>query len=864
MYMRIGRWCYRHRKLTVISWIVLIVAIFGSLSAVGSDFSSDPSPPDGEAADGGEVLREHFDGFGGFAGGSIVFQADQGVDDPEVRAAMEELFAIADETEGVNVTSPYEPGSFGQIATDGPLAGQLAFARIELSEDISFSESGELGDELFEARPAIDGLRVEIGGEALAGFEPPESETIGLAFAVVILIVSFGSVLAMGLPVAVALAGVGAGLGLASLLSNVVSTPDFATSIGAMIGLGVGIDYALFIVTRYREGLHVGDDPETSTVNAMDTAGRAVVFAGVTVVVSLLGLLLIGLEFVTGLGMIASVTVAVTMLASITLLPALLGFAQLKIEVTRWRGLIAAGFVSLALLGVGLGIDVMLLGIPLAFVTILVSVLVRPLRREVPRRPPKPIRESGWHRWSRQIQKRPWPFAIGGTLLLLVIALPVLGIRLGFSDEGNWAEETTTRQAYDLLAEGFGPGFNGPFVAVAEIDGPEQLEALQAVSAAVAADPGVASVTPAFPNDFENPTAAVIQIVANTAPQDQATEETVKRLRSEVVPGASEGTGVDVFVTGWVPGGIDFSDYLGERTLLFFSVVLLVSFVLLMAVFRSLLVPLKAVIMNMLSIAGAYGVVVAIFQWGWTSDVTGIEPAPIEPFIPMMMFAIVFGLSMDYEVFLLSRIKEEYERTKDAFNSVADGLAATARVISAAAAIMVVVFGSFLLEDSRIPQVFGVGLGFAVLLDATLVRMLLVPATMELLGERNWWLPGWLDRIVPQLNVEGSPGHRVMAAVPDEEPVGDSPETAAPAAAAPARVSAADLRDAVAAVGDAVGAPTAVLDRTGTPADGERDATPDTNGSHGSPDGNGSPAGDGDGRPRWVVRTRRRDEPRGR
>ena len=784
MYMQLARWCFVHRRIVAAAWVAAVLVAGVAVGIVGSDFDGAPEAPESESRDGFTILEEHFDGLGAGAAGSIVFQADQGVEDAEVRAAMEELFASTDDIEFVTVTSPYAPEGFGQISQQGELAGKVAFARVELGEEIGFTESGDVGreiqDQAEELESRIDGLRIEIGGEVLAGIEPPESELIGLAFAIVVLIVSFGSVLAMGLPIAVAVAGVGLGLMATNLASNLIGIPDFALQLGAMIGLGVGIDYALFIVTRFRESLHRDHDPQLATMAAIDTAGRAVVFAGVTVVVSLLGLLLIGLEFVAGMGVAAAITVAVTMVASTTLLPALLGFSQRNVEMTRWRGLVAAALVAVALLGAGLGIPVLLGAIPLAIVVLVAGSFVPALRREVPRRTPKPVRESGWYRWSLLIQRHPWPFAIGGTLLLLVLAVPLLSIRLGFSDEGNSPEETTTRQAYDLLSEGFGPGFNGPLIVAAEIDGPEGIPAFQGVVDAIAADPGVASVTPPFPSDLEAPEAVLARVIPTSAPQDEATEELIRRLRDDVIPAATSADGPDVSVTGFVAVSVDFSEYLGGRSFLFFGVVLSMSFVLLMAVFRSLLVPLKAVVLNMLSIAGAYGFVVAVFQWGWLGDLTGIEPAPIEPFIPMMMFAIVFGLSMDYEVFLLSRIKEEYERSGDPRNSVADGLAATARVISAAAAIMVVVFGSFLLEDGRILKVFGTGLGMAVLLDATLVRMLLVPATMELLGERNWWIPRWIDRLLPRLHVEGAPDHdaqlaAAMAELETASAAGDDP-----------------------------------------------------------------------------------------
>jgi RND superfamily putative drug exporter len=735
-------------------WVVALVVIFMSGAAIGSGFSADNETPDSDSADGFDVLDRYFGGVGAGLTGSIVFQTEAGVDDPVVVAAMSEMFSAVDELEGVDVAGPYNGSEEGRINDDRT----IGFATVFLADEIDQEEASAVGEEIVDLIPDVEGLRVEIGGDALGPFEPPESELIGIAFAVVVLILAFGSVLAMGLPIAVALFGVGSGIGLVVLISNIQTAPEFSTTLAAMIGLGVGIDYALFIVTRYREGVHRGSAPAQAMEEAMDTAGRAVIFAGSTVVVSLMGMLLIGLQFITGLAIAASTTVLMTMLASVTLLPALISLAGPRIELTRWRGLIAAGLVSIALLGVGLGIQPLMIGAPLAVIVLLAGFAVAPLKRRVPQRRRRPVRETIPYRWSRFVQSRPWTVAGAATLVLVTMTLPVFGLRFGFSDEGNWPEDTTTRQAYDLLAEGFGPGFNGPLILTAEtLDGdgrdhtvvPTLIEALRATR-------GVDSVTEPVGNDPDDPVAFTFRLVPETAPQDEATADLVRDLRDEVIPAAVAGSTLDVNVTGIVALGVDFSDYLGGRTVLFFTAVLAVSFVLLMVVFRSLLVPLKAVIMNLLSISAAYGFVVVIFQWGWFGDITQLEPAPIEPFIPMMMFAIVFGLSMDYEVFLLSRVKEEYDRTGDAVNSVADGLASTARVISAAAAIMVVVFGSFMLEENRIVQLFGMGLGIAVLLDATLVRMLLVPATMELLGDRNWWLPSRLDRILPRVRLEGA------------------------------------------------------------------------------------------------------------
>ena len=751
MFARLGSFCHRRRRLVAVGWFVALLVLGSVQGAVGSAFQDEFTLPDVESRTGFDILEEHFGGQGTGVTGTIVFRTDRGVRDPEIRTAMEGLFAKVDARDDVTVTSPYAAGGERQIAENG----RIAYAELEMPMDTPFDETLKVSEEIRAATPQIAGLQVEVGGAAFAEFAEPNSEVLGLAFAIVILIIAFGSVLAMGLPVGVALAGIGVGTILVTLLSNVLTLPDFATVLGVMIGLGVGIDYALFIVTRYRENLHIGHSIEESTAIALDTAGRAVTFAGTTVVISLLGMLTMQVSFVGGLAVGAATVVAVTVVASLTLLPALLGFAGHRLEVTRRRGLIAAGLVAVALAGVGLKVSPLLVGLPLAAVVLAASFAYAPLRKEVKAFKHRPVRETLPYRWSRFIQRRPWQMAIGGALALTLLAVPVLSMRLGFSDEGNYAEDTTTRKAYDLLAEGFGPGFNGTFILAAELPPGTDEATLKSITDSVAADRGVAFVSPAITNDPNAPDAALWRMVPRTAPQDAATTSTVNRLRNEVIPPLERQTGLDVALTGGVPVQVDFSTYLTDRLPLFFAVVLGLSFLLLMTVFRSVLVPLKAVLMNLLSLGAAYGVVVAVFQWGWLGVITGVEPAPIEPFVPMMLFAIVFGLSMDYEVFLLSRVREEWLRTGDSRTSVADGLAATARVISAAAAIMVLLFGSFLLEPDRLIKLFGLGLAVAVLLDATIIRMLLVPATMELLGDSNWWLPRWLDRILPKIHVEG-------------------------------------------------------------------------------------------------------------
>jgi RND superfamily putative drug exporter len=543
-----------------------------------------------------------------------------------------------------------------------------------------------------------------------------------------------------------------------------------------MIGLGVGIDYALFIVTRYRENLRSGMEPEAATVEAVDSSGRAVIFAGITVMISLLGLFVIGIEFVRGLAIAGATGVLMMMFAAVTLLPALLGFAGRRIEVTsRAAAISVTAFVLLMLVGVFTGLSLgvaALAGLGVAVLTMAISFTPagRALRTPLPPRHDKPREEQFWFRWSRYIQRRPWPAFIGGAAVLIVLALPLFSIRMGFGDTGNLPEEQTARRAYDMLADGFGPGSSGPLVLVSTDPAADAASAAK-VDAALSGDAAIAF---ASPGAEIAPGTWLWQAYPISSPQDEATTQLVERLRDDALPA----TGMAVMIGGFTAGSIDFSSYLGERLPLLIGAVLVLSFLLLMLVFRSVLVPLKAVIMNLLSVGAAYGVVVAIFQWGWAKDLFGIGKAgPVEAWAPMMLFAIVFGLSMDYEVFLLSRMREEFVRTGDNHIAVADGLAATARVITAAALIMVCVFGAFVLGNDRQLKLFGLGMAVAVAVDATIVRMILVPATMELLGSRNWWMPAWLDRILPRIEVEGHHPEADAAGLDDgdddDRPLGD-------------------------------------------------------------------------------------------
>ncbi len=720
MLERLARWCYRHRWRTTILWLAALVSSIALMNAAGGEYTTDFSLPGSESQEAFDLLEERFPARSGDVA-AIVFKADAGVADPGVRQTMEGVFAeVAQLDHVVEVTSPYSEQGAQQLSP----GGLIAFADVQF--DVG---TGEIPLDVIQSLIDIGdgaegpGLQVDFGGGpiAQAQFEPPGgAESIGFLAAVVILLITFGSVLAMVLPLVTAGIGIGIGLSLILLMANFINVPNFTPQVASMIGIGVGIDYALFIVTRYRQQLHEGMDPEQSIVRALTTSGRAVVFAGIIVVVSFLGILLMGFPFIEGIAVGGASAVLVTMLASITLLPALIGF-------------------------VGHNID----------------------RFHIPRlrRVETTGQRSFWFRWSRVIQRRPWTTGLVGLAVLIALTIPLFSIRLGLADAGNDPEELTTRRAYDLLSEGFGPGFNGPLILAAELAGPQDLEAFGAVSGAVQATRGVQFASPPIPNDPANPTAAIMTVYPSTSPQAVETEELVRRLRREVLPRATEGTGMEVLVGGFTAAGVDFTILSGNRLPLLIGAVILVSFLLLMVVFRSLIVPIKAAIMNLLSIGAAYGIIVAVFQWGWLADLVGIgEPGPFEAWAPMMLFTILFGLSMDYEIFLLSRIREDYNRTRDNGLSVANGVATTGRVITAAAAIMIAVFLSFVLGfDIRQIKLIGLGLAVAVLVDATIVRMVLVPATMELLGDANWWLPKWLGRLIPKVKVEAGAEETVDA-----------------------------------------------------------------------------------------------------
>jgi len=709
----IAQFCYRRRRYVLAGWVALLVSLFAASAAFGEEFTTEFKLPGSESQNALDLLEQN--GMAERTGiqGQIVFQAQQGVDDPVVRESTESLFASIDshpEIEGLEVVSPYEAGNEHQIAE----GGQIAYAELNFSDrDFGdYMDDADVIKGLRDEAAGVERLRVEFGGDIFADEPQFSSEYIGVAAAIVILLIAFGSVIAMGLPIMTALFGIGAGAALVTLSTRWLDMPEFTLQLAAMIGIGVGIDYALLIVSRYRDGLRDGLDPEQSVLLSLNTSGRAVVFAGITVVIALLGMFLMELNFVRGMSIAAILAVLMTMLAAITLLPAVLGFAGRNID-----------------------------------------------KFGLPHRKEKPgeIHRTIWWRWSRIIQAHPWPALVASAGLLLLLTVPLLSLRLGFGDAGNRPETDSSRQAYDLLSEGFGPGFNGSILVVAQgQDGPPDSGELDELASRLETTIGVDSVTE--PQVLGDSDLALINVFPDSAPQDEETTDLVHRLRNDRIPPVESETGMEVLTTGGPPGVVDFSDYIGERLPIFIGAVLALSFLLLLVVFHSIVVPLKAVLMNLLSIGAAFGAMVAVFQWGWFDFIIGQgKEGPIEAWAPMMLFAIVFGLSMDYEVFLLTRIREEYDKTGDNARAVADGLAATGRVITAAAAIMVCVFGSFVLGEQRDIKLFGFGLAFAVFIDATIVRLVLVPSAMELMGKANWWAPSWLVRYLPTIRVDGAP-----------------------------------------------------------------------------------------------------------
>jgi RND superfamily putative drug exporter len=709
---RLARFSYQRRKLVVVAWIAfMFLAVFAGQTFKGEWKTSLGGLGGTDSQEAYDLLKSEFPAQSG-EDSAFVF-GDINKDSAAVSTFLEKAAKV----EGVGFVQQ-QP----EIAPNGKIATASFTLLSDPGQDARTTAAVEELKEL--AEPLQDSGGVAFTNWRFDEMEMPASEMLGVLAAIVVLLVAFGSLLAMGLPIITALLGIGIATSLIALMARFMDTPDFTTQVASMIGIGVGIDYALFIVSRYRDALARLRPPEEAVVEAVTTAGRAVLFAGCTVMISVLGMLLMGLPFLYGMAVGTSIAVAISVAAALSLLPALLGF-------------------------IGFNID----------------------KLSVHRKNKVRTRISLWTRWADFVQRRPIPIAVIGFIVLAAASLPVFGLRLGTADASNNPEGSTTKTAYDLTAEGFGPGANGRMLIVADTSEGSPA-GLAGVADALRKVDGVVMVTDFQPSP--NGQAAIATLVASTGPQDKATESLVHHLRQDVVPAAEAGTGLDVHVGGTTALGMDFSTKIGERLPIFIGAVLLLSFLLLLMVFRSVVVPLKAVLMNLLSIGAAYGVMVAVFQWGWLGSVVGVTGGPIEAWAPMMLFAIVFGLSMDYEVFLLSSVKEEYDATGDNAHSVSAGLAVTARLITAAALIMVCVFASFVLMDLRAMKLMGLGLAVAVAVDATIVRIVLVPATMELLGNANWWLPRWLDRILPHLAVEGTPAPAGLPApAPASSPAGD-------------------------------------------------------------------------------------------
>jgi RND superfamily putative drug exporter len=711
--LRIARWTMAHRRIVVAVWIVATVGILAVSGSVGKKTASDFTLPGTGTQHAVDLLRSEFPAQAGDAD-QIVFHARTGtLDNAADRATIDETLArVARQPHVTSVTGPYAAGARA-ISPDGT----IAFATVNFDQRADVLPKASVNRVIGTAEDARSPhLQVELGGQAIEQAQQASlgfATVVGIGAAILILLISFGSFSAMGLPIVTALLGLGAGVGLITLASHVVNMPDFASELALMIGLGVGVDYALFIVTRFRENYRQnGGDVWAATEAAMNTSGRAVLFAGATVVIALLGMFALGVSILNGAAVAAAIGVVLVLVASLTLLPALLGFAGRRI------GEAGGGRAR------GGGAD--------------------------------DGRPGFWMRWVRRVQRRPAVTAIAATALMLVLAAPALGLRLASSDAGNDPANQTTRQAYDLLAKGFGPGFNGPLQVAVSLPTARDSAALARLSQALRSTPGIASVAP--PRLNSSGTAAAVIAYPTTSPQSAQTSSLVSRLRDRTIPPIERSTGARIFVGGATAAQVDFSHILASKLPLFIAVVVGLAALLLLVVFRSLVIPPQAALMNLLSIGASLGVVQAVFERGWLGGLFGVDSGPIDAFIPVIAFAIVFGLSMDYEVFLVSRVHEEWLARGDASAAVREGLARTGRVITAAAAVMVAVFGAFAISGTRVLEMFGLAMATAVFLDAIVIRLLLLPAVLELLGRATWTLPRWLDRRLPRIAIEAEPG----------------------------------------------------------------------------------------------------------
>jgi len=725
----LARWCIAHRRRVVIVWVAVAILTTVVAQGVGRQYATNFTLPGTESQRVVDLLTREFPAQSGDLD-TIVFHTSQGtVYSPQVRGAIEPLLAhVSTMPHVVGVISPYTARGALQVSRDQ----RTAFATINYDKRANLLPDAT-GKPVLAAIDAVSvpGLKIAAGGQVIEqaeGFSIGPATVVGVLAALVILLITFGSLLAAGMPLITAGLGLITGVALIGLATHITDMSNVAPELALMIGLGVGVDYALFIVTRFRESYGRLGDVQQSVIEAMDTSGRAILLAGTTVVIALLGMFATGVSFMYGLAIASVLTVLLVLLASLTVLPALLSrFGDRLVRPSRAARRRAAAGVQ-----------------------------------------PRP---SLWRRWSLMVQSRPWPLALLALLVMFAFLIPVLSLRLESSDAGNDPSNTSTHQAFNLLSQGFGQGFNGPLTVVAQLPGPGQTSSLPALHATVAATPDVGAVTP--PRVSASGKVAVMEAYPDSAPQSKATTNLVNHLRHDVLPPFEHRTGTTVLVGGFTAGSIDFSHVLSTKLPLFIGLVVVLSALLLFVIFRSLVIPVQAALMNLLSIGGALGATVLVFQDGFVAGALGIQPGPVEPWIPVLMFAVVFGLSMDYEVFLVSRVREEWVHRRDASAAVANGIAFTGRVISAAAAIMICVFLSFMLGDERVVKEFGFGLAAAVFLDALVVRCVLLPAILELLGPLTWKLPPWLDARLPRINIEGS------ARAPSEPPdldVGELPE----------------------------------------------------------------------------------------
>ncbi|MFI9625651.1 MMPL family transporter [Streptomyces sp. NPDC052042] len=708
----IARWCIRHRLVVVLFWLLSLGGAATAAGLAGSAYSDQYDVPGTEAGRAAELLKDGFTDLGGDSDTIVWHTTDSTVRATDVRQTMTRTLHAVEELPGVGaVTGPYGAAGAGQISGDGHTAyATVTFDRP--SDEISTHQAQALVDTAKAAESAH--LQVELGGPAVALTEAPGvhfGEAVGIVVAAVVLFLAFGSLAASMLPIATALVSVGTAYAGIVLLGHVMTVADFAPMLGMLIGLGVGIDYALFIVTRHRTGLRQGMPVAEAARKAVVTTGRAVVFAGATVCVALLGMLVLRLDFLNGVAIAASLTVVLTVAASVTLLPALLSFIGMRALSRRER-------VALAEHG------------------------------------PRPEHPTGFAaRWSALVERRPRLLGAVAAVVMLVLALPAFSLHPGTSDQGNNPASSTTRRAYDLMAEGFGPGVNGPLTIVAQLDGAGDRLAMDGLPTVLRATEGVASVGPVTYNGSGG--TAFVSVVPTSSPQSRDTSDLVDRLRADVLPKAEANTSLRAHVGGMTAGYDDFARTIMGKLPLFVAAVIGLGCLLLLLAFRSIGIPAKAALMNIAAVASSFGIVVAVFQWGWGSELLGLGgPGPIEPFLPVIMVSVLFGLSMDYQVFLVGRMYEEWLETGDNRRAVRVGLAETGRVINSAAVIMISVFLAFVLSGDRVIAMFGIGLAAAVALDAFVLRTLLVPALMHLLGGANWWLPRRLDRWLPRISIE--------------------------------------------------------------------------------------------------------------